>query len=397
VDMHTLHLEHVVLLFLCTVITIANSNLYKGVKGIHWFSLYNLVALLGAIAVAFRGHIPDFLSIVVGNLLVAAGYFFFSISLTAFFGGKTTYYYLQAALLLIAIVTMLQYGWLHYDTPKRLIAYSVVLGCQQAQIAVFLLGQRRDALRVATTSMSLILACLCLANIVRVIGVLMRGAPNNYLNAGAFLAWVVIATSSLQCGAIVCYVWMTAAHLREDLEIQASTDPLTGLLNRRAIEVAAGQQILACNRSGSHISAIILDLDDFKHINDTYGHHCGDETLITVANRLQRVLRGSDLLARVGGDEFAILLPDTSHQDATQLATKLQTSVHEATFTYGQITTPVTISCGVAQLQPPHSTWEQLVMSCDQALYEAKRTRTGFAPIQSPRSSKLNFADAELN
>jgi uncharacterized membrane protein len=111
VDMHTLHLEHVVLLFLCTVITIANSNLYKGVKGIHWFSLYNLVALLGAIAVAFRGHIPDFLSIVVGNLLVAAGYFFFSISLTAFFGGKTTYYYLQAALLLIAIVTMLQYGW----------------------------------------------------------------------------------------------------------------------------------------------------------------------------------------------------------------------------------------------------------------------------------------------
>jgi diguanylate cyclase (GGDEF)-like protein len=396
VDMHTLHLEHVVLLFLCTVITIANSNLYKGVKGIHWFSLYNLVALLGAIAVAFRGHIPDFLSIVVGNLLVAAGYFFFSVSLTAFFGGKTTYY-LQAGLLVVAIVTMLQYGWFHNDTPKRLIAYSIVLGCQQAQIAVFLLRQRRAALRIATISMSLILACLCLANIARVIGVAMRGAPNNYLNAGAFLAWIVIATSSLQCGAIVCYVWMTAAHLREDLEIQASTDPLTGLLNRRAIEVAAGQQILACNRSGSLISAIILDLDDFKRINDTYGHHCGDETLITITNCLQSSLRGSDLLARVGGDEFAILLPGTSLEDATQLAAKLQTSVQQATVTYGPVSTTVTVSCGVAQLQPPHSTWEQLVISCDKALYQAKRSRTGFAPTQSPRSSNLNLADAELN
>jgi len=394
--MHTLHLEHVALLALCTVVTLANSSLYKGVKGIHWFSLYNLSALLGAIAVAFRGHIPDFLSIVVGNLLVAAGYFFFSVSLTAFFEGKKNEYYLQAALLVIAVIAMLQYGWLHNDTPKRLIAYSLVLGCQQAQIAVFLLRQKRAALRVATTSMALILACFCLANIVRIIGVAIRGAPNNYLNAGDFLAWVVIATSSLQCGAIVCYVWMTAAHLREDLEIQASTDPLTGLLNRRAIEVAAEQQILACNRSGSHISAIILDLDDFKQINDTYGHHGGDDTLIAIANSLKIGLRGRDLLARVGGDEFAILLPDTSFEEATQLAKTLQASIQQLTVTHGQLNAAVSVSFGVADLQPPN-TWEQLVMCCDKALYEAKRARVGFASHHPAGTSAFDFADAELN
>jgi diguanylate cyclase (GGDEF)-like protein len=385
--MHTLHLEHVALLALCTVVTVANSSLYKGVKGIHWFSLYNLSALLGAIAVAFRGDIPDFISIVVANLLVAAGYFFFSVSLIAFFDGKTKDYYLQAVLLVIAVITMFQYGWLHNDTPKRLIAYSLVLGCQQAQIAVFLLRQKRAALRIATTSMSIILACFCLANVIRVIGVAMRGAPNNYLNAGAFLAWIVIATSSLQCGAIVCYVWMTAAHLREDLEIQASTDPLTGLLNRRAIEVAAEQQILACNRSGSHISAIILDLDDFKLINDTYGHHCGDDTLIAIANSLKMGLRGRDLLARVGGDEFAILLPDTPLEEATQLATKLQASVQQSTVTHGQLNASVNVSFGVADLHLPNNTWEQLLMCCDKALYDAKRSRTTFAPNNSSQTA----------
>jgi diguanylate cyclase (GGDEF)-like protein len=396
-DMHTLHVEHVVLLALYTFLTLANSSLYKGVKGIHWFSLYNLAALLGAIAVALRGQIPDFLSIVIGNLLVVAGYFFFSLSLAAFFGRKTAHFYLQGGLLIVAIITMVQYGWLHNDTPKRLIAYSIVLGCQQAQMAFFLLRQKRDALRVATFTMSFILACLSLANILRVIGVSMHGAPNNYLNAGAFLAWIVIANSGLQCGAIVSYVWMTAAHLREDLQVQASTDPLTGLLNRRAIEVTAGQKILACSSTGSIVSAIILDLDGFKQINDTFGHHCGDATLMTVATCLQRGLRKGDLLARIGGDEFAILLPDTSLETATTVAAELQMSIERAEVLYGPISTSVTISFGIAQLNPPVRTWEQLLVCCDKALYEAKRSRRFSPPPLPVQGPSLDFADAELS
>jgi diguanylate cyclase (GGDEF)-like protein len=397
-DIHTLHVEHVVLLALYTIITIANSSLYKGVKGIHWFSLYNLAAFLGAVAVAFRGHIPDFLSIVVGNLLVVSGYLFFSISLTAIFGSKTRKgCYLQAVLCLAAIVTMLQYGWLHNDTPRRLIAYSLILGCQQAQIVIFLLRQKRAALRVPTLSMAFMLACLALANLVRITGVTIHGAPHNYLNGGAFLAWVIIVNSGLQCGAIVSYVWMTAAHLREDLEVQASTDPLTRLLNRRAIEVAAGQQILACNRSSVPISAILLDLDSFKQINDTFGHHSGDATLIAVASCLQNGLRPRDLLARVGGDEFAILLPDTSLESATTIASQLQALVSQAVISFDQTSSRVTASFGVAQLQPPASTWEQLLMSCDKSLYEAKRSHYASAQAVSRRTSSLNFADVELS
>jgi len=396
-DIHTLHVEHVVLLALYTIITIANSSLYKGVKGIHWFSLYNLAAFLGAVAVALRGHIPDFLSIVIGNLLVVSGYLFFSISLTEFFDSKKRSYYLQALLCFTAVLTMLQYGWLHNDTPRRLIAYSLILGCQQTQIAIFLLRQKRAALRVPTLSMAFMLSCLALANLVRITGVATQGAPHNYLNGGAFLAWVIIVNSGLQCGAIVSYVWMTAAHLREDLEVQASTDPLTRLLNRRAIEVAAGQQILACNRSGVPISAILLDLDSFKQINDTFGHHSGDATLIAVAACLQNGLRPRDLLARVGGDEFAVLLPDTSLESATTIASQLQTLVSQAIISFDQVNSKVTASFGVAQLQPPASTWEQLLMSCDKSLYEAKRSYYASSQALSRRTSGLNFADIELS
>jgi len=401
-DIHTLHIEHVVLLALYTLITVANSWLYKGVKGIHWFSLYNLAALLGAIAVALRGHIPDFISIVVGNLFVVVGYFFFTVSLTTFFGRKTYHFYLQGVFFLTAVVTMLQYGWVHNDTPKRLIAYSVILGAQQVHLVLFLLSRKSTALRVATNSMMFMLIGLALGNLTRIIGVAMRGAPNNYLDAGSFLAWIVVVNSCLQCGTMVSYVWMTAAYLREDLEIQAITDPLTGLLNRRGIEIAAEQHILACNRAHLPISAIILDLNDFKQINDTYGHHCGDAALMAVATCLQNGTRNNnpkrkrDLLARVGGDEFAILLPETAFEATAEIAMRLRSSIEQTDIVYGQVRTRVTASFGLAQLQPASSTWEQLIMNCDKALYEAKRARGSSTLPRTPPSSKLSFADPKL-
>ncbi|RXH57885.1 GGDEF domain-containing protein [Granulicella sibirica] len=373
---HTLHVEHVMLLAVYTLLTVANSWLYKGTKGIHWFSLYSFSALLGALSVALRGDIPDFISIVIGNLFVVAGYFFFFLSLSELFGRSRLRLYLQGILLFGAIVTMVEWGSIHPNTRTRLIAYSVVLGLQQAHIA-FVISRRQTAiLRTAGAPVAMMLGLLALTNLVRIVGVYHYGAPSDYLKAGAFLGWIVIITSCLQCGAMVGYVWMTAALLRNDLQVQASTDPLTGLLNRRAIEREAEPMLTNCRQLSAPACAILIDLDGFKQINDRFGHACGDTTLTEVAACLQREMRKTDLLARLGGDEFAILLPYTPLEAAAEIAERLRHAVDILKIPCGEDGsgyTGVTASFGIAETEPTTRTWEQLAMSCDEALYVAKR------------------------
>lgn len=373
-DIHTLHVEHAVFLALYTLLTVANSWLYKGMKGVNWFCGYSFFVLLGAVAVALRGDIPAPVSIVFGTLFVSLGYASLFLCLKDFFEHKTYQVYLQAALFIVMVGGILQYGVIHPDTTRRLVIYSFILLCQQIHIAVLLLQSRNAAINIPTISMAFMVFALALSNLTRIVGVSLHGAPRNYLEAGSFLAWVLIVNSCLQGGIMISYVWMTAAMLRGKLEAQAATDPLTGALNRRGIEIAAEQRILACRKDHQPLSAMVIDLDDFKRVNDTFGHHCGDATLIAVAACLQRGMRPRDLLARIGGDEFAVILPNTPHAEALDITERLRSSIAATEIIYGQIRTRVTASFGVAQLQPGDTSWEQLFLNCDKLLYAEKQS-----------------------
>jgi len=372
-NIHTLHIQHVMVLAVFTLLTVINSFLFKGTKGIHWFSLYNLSALLGALAVAFRNYIPDFVSIVIGNLCVISAYACFFVSLCLLFGYRRRQLQMHAFFILCGIVSMLLYGWLIPNTKFRLIALSLVLACQQMQIVFQILRKKDGSFRYIGSSLALMVGALACANIVRFIGIIHTGAPSDYLQAGPFLAWIVPINACLQAGTMVAYVWLTSSLLQHELQIQASTDPLTGLLNRRAMEVRAQREINRCLQQQVQVSAVVFDLDGFKLINDTLGHKFGDLALIAVAACLEHSMRPSDLAARIGGDEFAVLLPRTSLTDAQNLVQHLRLSIAGLDIADENTSAHVTASFGIARADTATS-WDELLVRCDKNLYEAKHS-----------------------
>lgn len=153
-----------------------------------------------------------------------------------------------------------------------------------------------------------------------------------------------------------------------ELEQVASTDKLTGARNRRRLEECARKEMDRLHRYGQPLSMILIDIDFFKAINDHNGHHAGDQVLQALAVLLQGRLRGSDSLARWGGEEFVILCSDTQRASAAILAERLRQQVAAETFmAIGQLT----VSMGVAECRPGES-WEEWFERADQALYRAK-------------------------
>jgi len=153
----------------------------------------------------------------------------------------------------------------------------------------------------------------------------------------------------------------------------AQQDPLTGLNNRRAFYDKTGSLWSQAIRHGHHTAVMLLDIDLFKQINDVHGHAHGDKVLKAMANILKQAIRQGDVLARWGGEEFIVFLPETSLQEAAALAERLRTAIAGMRIPYATGETTVTASFGVAQKDRGHSTLDALIASADECLYQSKQ------------------------
>jgi diguanylate cyclase (GGDEF)-like protein len=183
------------------------------------------------------------------------------------------------------------------------------------------------------------------------------------------IAVVGIAIAAL-LGTLVL-IWSRGERMRE-LQLQASHDPLTGLKNRRRFEEDLRTELARARREKTVGAVLMLDLDNFKQVNDTLGHPTGDRVIADIAAVLDARMRITDTVARLGGDEFAIVLPRCDLDEAEDIADAIGRAIRLHT-PPGEAAPPLTASIGVATFGPESGGYDEVLSAADSALYEAKR------------------------
>jgi diguanylate cyclase (GGDEF)-like protein/putative nucleotidyltransferase with HDIG domain len=207
--------------------------------------------------------------------------------------------------------------------------------------------------------------------------------------AGASEGFLPRDVELLQSYAAQAAIALANARLYADQEARASRDPLTGLLNHREFHETVARELERCRRYGGRVAMILFDLDDFKLVNDTGGHAEGDRVLCEFAQALSRSCRASDLAFRIGGDEFALVLPETAQADAAAAAERVQAQT-------ATLDRRLHVSAGVAAWPDTGPTKDALLARADEELYASKRTgepaaaaaaaATGSGPVATQRA-----------
>jgi diguanylate cyclase (GGDEF)-like protein len=183
------------------------------------------------------------------------------------------------------------------------------------------------------------------------------------------LKWAVATGTLFVVGILITALQSQMERTLTQLGAAARTDSLTGLANRRELEQRFAGELERSTRGGRPLSIVVLDLDWFKEFNDRFGHAAGDRALVQLAEALRRATRTSDVVARLGGEEFAVLAPETDELEGYQLAERLRAEVRA---TFARQPEKMTVSCGVASFPVHGITAGELLHSADRALYEAK-------------------------
>lgn len=181
-----------------------------------------------------------------------------------------------------------------------------------------------------------------------------------------------------------------AEHDKCDLFDQAMTDPLTGALNRRAFFRFAEREVLRASRHGKPLTTVMLDIDHFKRVNDVYGHGVGDEVIVRLAACVTANIRDEDLFGRLGGEEFALVLPETEPLRAAILANRLRDAISAIVFAGKSSPFSVTISAGISE--PTYADLDILpaLERADAALYRAKQNGRNRVELAIPKSEEAH-------
>ncbi|APW42700.1 GGDEF domain-containing protein [Rhodoferax saidenbachensis] len=346
------------------VLLAMRSNYPTAIRGLGWWAQGACWAFVGVLLITGRGTLPPFWSVVVGNGLMMLGMVQWLLGTRRFLGVPThTSRWMQV--LVFSLVLLAWYLMVQPSYEARSLIVS-------ATMCLFLLACARPLMRQSKyrfASRFLVLALLGNAStwVARTIGH-FGGYMNGQLFAdNTFNTLLNASQTAATLLTLIGFVLLASERVREEFEKLASRDSLTGILTRRAWNSVAQTEMERSQRHGRSLSLATMDLDYFKRINDSHGHLAGDQALLDFARLVGRHLRRHDQFGRMGGEEFVLLLPETSLQEAASVAERIRLSVQNA-----QSVAPFTVSMGLTTLVPEDLSVDMLLARADAALYRAK-------------------------
>ena len=373
-DLATLTLLGALQALLLAPLLLVATRAYTGVArtSLRVWSVVLLLQAFGWVLAALRGQISDWLSIVLSNGLLITSYAGTTCALRLLLGVPQR----RALLAVIGLAVWLGIGWFGVVQPDyRLRVY--IAAAMVACYSALLFWPLRHALRaggsIAQRVMVLVILAAVVAWILRLhellVGTqtppgLLVATPGNVVN----LVYGAIEPVFASIGFLLMYNEAAQADLRR----LARIDPLTGALNRLALEEEA-RRLFGRAGAPSGLAVLMLDADHFKAINDRHGHAGGDRVLAALAHGVGARLRPGDVLGRVGGEEFLVLLPHTDLATATALAEELRAHVASQPLGLDGLAQAITVSIGVAVRDATDGDADALIRRADHSLYEAKR------------------------
>jgi diguanylate cyclase (GGDEF)-like protein len=344
----------------------------RRIVGMRWFAAALVAGLIKLVLQGLEGHAPASFSMV-ANELYLLSFFMQYLGLRWFVVREPMrdHWPTVAIGLTLALYTTLFFAHVPYSGNVLnipfviLCALSAHLLLREGQPPFTVISRLTAAVLLATMAVSTYRAVLTNLCYRRPWETFHAHNDPRWLYSLALMAFLATLMTLCQLGFLV-------AELQRELAEQARTDSLTGALNRRAIEDAALRETARSLRHGSSLCMIMIDVDNFKMLNDKHGHIAGDRALQALARTVQSILRVSDFFARTGGEEFAILLPGADADAAFNIAERIRTAIalHDIPYETGPL--HITVSIGLTLLAAPDDTWEAMMRRADAAMYEAK-------------------------
>ena len=372
-DYRTLFIFDIVSLTVYTVAITAVAFRNRRMIWLGWFAASMLLELTQATLQGMMGHGPQNLTVLLPALLNAASFFAMFKGFRWLMLREPPSTWLGPILLGVALVT---YAGLYLLRAPNAFAIGMAPVFVSSGLSMgLLLKLGRRHLKVVSRVTACVLfayMCVIIYRLVLISSDAYAIQPSDVKDARGLYS--LLAMMGLGACLALTYLWFYVAEIYADLARTACLDPLTGVLNRRALETEASREISRVTRHAAPLALVLLDLDYFKRINDRFGHRTGDEALRALVAVLRRELREVDLVARIGGEEFVILLPNSTGEMAVNVAERLRSAIENTVVSYEDSVVHFTVSAGVAPMLSTDATWESILHRADDAMYVAKRT-----------------------